>query len=77
GEQQQRIFIDISYQRLATLGIKAQAIIDALGRQNTVTSAGFVETSGPRVQLRLDGAIDSIDAVKAIPIVGAQRTVKL
>ncbi|MGC5341233.1 hypothetical protein ACPXBC_32295, partial [Escherichia coli] len=27
--------------------------------------------------LRLDGAIDSIDAVKAIPIVGAQRTVKL
>lgn len=77
GEQQQRIFVDVSYQRLATLGIKAQAIIDALGRQNTVTSAGFVETSGPRVQLRLDGAIDSIEAVKAIPIVGAGRTVKL
>lgn len=77
GEQQQRIFVDISYQRLATLGIKAQAIIDALGKQNTVTSAGFVETSGPRVQLRLDGAIDSIEAVKAIPIVGAERTVKL
>ncbi|MBV8622549.1 MAG: efflux RND transporter permease subunit, partial [Herbaspirillum sp.] len=77
GEQQQRIFVDISYQRLATLGIKAQAIIDALGKQNNVTSAGFVETSGPRVQLRLDGAIDSVEAVKAIPIVGAERTIKL
>ncbi len=77
GEQQQRIFVDISYQRLATLGIKAQAIIDALGKQNNVTSAGFVETTGPRVQLRLDGAIDSVEAVKAIPIVGADRTVKL
>ncbi|HZG18448.1 MAG TPA: efflux RND transporter permease subunit [Herbaspirillum sp.] len=77
GEQQQRIFVDISYQRLATLGIKAQAIIDALGKQNNVTSAGFVETTGPRVQLRLDGAIDSVETVKAIPIVGADRTVKL
>ena len=77
GEQQQRIFVEISHERLATLGIKAQAVIDALGRQNTVTSAGFVETRGPRVQLRLDGAIDSVDSVKAIPIVGADRTIKL
>ncbi|GJI98235.1 cation efflux system protein [Duganella caerulea] len=77
GEQQQRIFVEISHERLATLGIKAQAVIDALGSQNTVTSAGFVETRGPRVQLRLDGAIDSVDSVKAIPIAGAGRTLKL
>ncbi|MRW87527.1 AcrB/AcrD/AcrF family protein [Pseudoduganella sp. FT26W] len=77
GEQQQRIFVEISHERLATLGIKAQAIIDALGKQNNVTSAGFVETAGPRVQLRLDGAIDSLDAVRAIPVVGVDRTLKL
>jgi multidrug efflux pump subunit AcrB len=77
GEQQQRIFVEISHERLATLGIKAQAVIDALGKQNNVTSAGFVETRGPRVQLRLDGAIDSVDSVKAIPIVGAGHTIKL
>jgi multidrug efflux pump subunit AcrB len=77
GEQQQRIFVEISHERLATLGIKAQAVIDALGKQNNVTSAGFIETKGPRVQLRLDGAIDSVDSVKAIPLVGADRTLKL
>ncbi|WP_295999244.1 efflux RND transporter permease subunit [Rugamonas sp.] len=77
GEQQQKIFVEISYQRLATLGIKAQAVIDALARQNNVTSAGFVETSGPRVQLRLDGAIDSVETVKAIPIAAGERTLKL
>lgn len=77
GEQQQKIFVEISHQRLATLGIKAQAIIDALGKQNDVTSAGFVETKGPRVQLRLDGAVDSIDAIKEIPIAAGDRTIKL
>ena len=77
GEQQQKIFVEISHQRLATLGLKAQAVIDALGKQNNVTSAGFIETSGPRVQLRLDGAIDGIDAIKAIPVAAGERTLKL
>ncbi len=77
GEQQQKIFVELSYRRLATLGLKAQAVIDALGRQNALTSAGFIDTAGPRVQLRLDGAIDSIETVKAIPIGTGERTIKL
>jgi multidrug efflux pump subunit AcrB len=77
GEQQQKIFVEISHERLATLGIKAQAILDALAKQNNITSAGFVETAGPRVQLRLDGAIDSIEAVKAIPLAAGDRGIKI
>jgi len=77
GEQQQKIFVEISHQRLATLGVKAQAIFDALNRQNDVTPSGFIETAGPRVYLRLDGAIDSIDVVKAIPIAAGGRSFKL
>jgi multidrug efflux pump subunit AcrB len=77
GEQQQKIFVEISHQRLATLGIKAQNVIDALGKQNDVTSAGFIETRGPRVQLRLDGAVNSVEAIKAVPIIAGERTLKL
>ncbi|MFS2139126.1 efflux RND transporter permease subunit [Duganella sp. Dugasp56] len=77
GEQQQKIYVEISHQRLATLGIKAQAVIDALGKQNDVASAGFVDTKGPRVQLRLDGAINSVDAIRDIPIAAGERTLKL
>ncbi|MYM23847.1 AcrB/AcrD/AcrF family protein [Duganella sp. FT135W] len=77
GEQQQKIFVEISHQRLATLGIKAQNVIDALGKQNDVTSAGFIETHGPRVQLRLDGTVSSVDAIKQIPIAAGERTLKL
>jgi multidrug efflux pump subunit AcrB len=77
GEQQQKIFVEISHQRLATLGVKAQTIFDALNRQNDVTPSGFIETAGPRVYLRLDGAIDNIDVVKAIPIAAGGRSFKL
>ena len=77
GEQQQKIYVDISNQRLATLGVKAQAIFDALNRQNDMTPSGFVETTGPRVYLRLDGAINNIDTVKAIPVVAGGRSFKL
>ncbi|HEY9101917.1 efflux RND transporter permease subunit [Chitinimonas sp.] len=77
GEQQQKIFVEISHQRLATLGIKGQDLIDAIGKQNNMESAGFVETAGPRVQLRLDGAIDSVETVKAIPVLAGNRTFKL
>lgn len=77
GEQQQKIYVEISHERLATLGIKAQALFDALSQQNNLTAAGFVETAGPRVYLRLDGSIDSVDAVKQIPIAAGGRTIKV
>ncbi|MES2148896.1 MAG: efflux RND transporter permease subunit [Pseudomonadota bacterium] len=77
GEQLQKIFVEMSHQRLATLGVKGQAVLDALAQQNNVSAAGFVETAGPRVQLRLDGAIDGVDSVKAIPIAAGGRTFKL
>jgi multidrug efflux pump subunit AcrB len=77
GEQPQKIFVEVSYQRLATLGITAQALFAALANQNDVTPAGFVETASARVYLRLDGAIDSLDTVKNIPVSAGGRSLKL
>ncbi|GJE61422.1 efflux RND transporter permease subunit [Methylobacterium trifolii] len=77
GEQAQKIFVEISYQRLATLGITGQQLLTALGNQNDVTPAGFVETAGPRVYLRLDGAIDSLEAIRNLPVAVGDRSLKL
>src|SRR5260370_15995074 len=77
GEQAQKIFVEISYQRLATLGLTAQMLFAALANQNDVTPAGFVETSGARVYLRLDGAIDGVGTIKEIPVAAAGRSLKL
>ncbi|MDH4557843.1 efflux RND transporter permease subunit [Pseudomonas sp. BN417] len=68
GEQPQRIFVEFSYERLATLGLKPEQIFEALAKQNGVAPAGFVETAGPRAYIRLDGAFDSLKLIENVPI---------
>lgn len=77
GEQEQRIYVEISYQKLATLGIPVSAFFEALQLQNDVTPSGFVDTSGPRVYLRLDGAVNGIEVVKNIPVASQGRVIKI
>ncbi|MGX1787019.1 efflux RND transporter permease subunit [Bosea sp. NPDC055332] len=77
GERPQQIFVEFSYAKLATLGVSAQDIVTALQRQNTVTPAGSVDTKGPRVFIRVDGAYDSVQAIADTPIVAGGRTLKL
>jgi multidrug efflux pump subunit AcrB len=77
GEQESKIYVEISYQRLATLGVTAPELFRSLESQNDVTPSGFVETAGPRVYLRLDGGIDGVEAVKAIPVASGGRLLKI
>jgi multidrug efflux pump subunit AcrB len=77
GERQEQIFVEFSYDKLATLGITAQDIAYALQRQNTLTPAGAIDTSGPQVFIRFDGAYDSIQAIADTPIAAGGRTLKL
>lgn len=77
GEQPERIFVQFSYARIATLGVKAQDIFNALVRQNTVTPAGSINTSNQQVYIRLDGALDSLKKIQDTPVVSSGRTFKL
>src|SRR5438094_5834128 len=77
GEQQERIFVAFSYQRLATLGISPVEIFSALSRQNAVTPAGSVNTEGAQVFVRLDGAYTDIDKIRDTPIVAGKQSFKL
>jgi multidrug efflux pump subunit AcrB len=77
GEQDPKIYVEISYKRLATLGVTAPELFRALESQNDVTPSGFVETAGPRVYLRLDGGIDGVEAVKAIPVASGGKLLKI
>jgi multidrug efflux pump subunit AcrB len=77
GERPQQIFVEFSYAKLATLGVSAQDIVAALQRQNTVTPAGSIDTRGPRVFIRVDGAYDGVRAIADTPIVAQGRTLKL
>lgn len=77
GERPERIFVDFSYQRLTTLGVTPTEIFDALARQNAVTPAGSVDTNGPQVFIRLDGAYNDLEKIQNTPIVAGGRTLKL
>ncbi|EJL33509.1 efflux RND transporter permease subunit [Novosphingobium sp. AP12] len=77
GEQPERIFVEFSQARLATLGVNPRDILSALAAQNLVTPAGSIEAKGPQVVVRLDGAFDGLDAIRAIPIVAQGRTLRL
>lgn len=77
GERPEQIFVEFSYAKLATLGISATDIAAALQRQNTVTPAGSIDTRGPQVFIRFDGAYNSVQAIADTPIVAAGHTLKL
>jgi multidrug efflux pump subunit AcrB len=77
GEQAERIFVSFSHDRLATLGVTPQEIFSALNSQNVLTPAGSIDTHGPQVFLRLDGAFDTLAKIRATPIVAQGRTLTL
>ncbi|KPX57750.1 efflux RND transporter permease subunit [Pseudomonas amygdali] len=77
GEQPERVYVEFSHERLATLGISPQTVFAALNDQNALTAAGSVETRGPQVFIRLDGAFDELQKIRDTPVVAQGRTLKL
>ena len=68
GVQDEKIFVEFSHAKLATLGISPQAIFELLAKQNAVTPAGTVETGAQRVALRVTGAVGGAKAVADTPV---------
>ncbi|MGY2808860.1 efflux RND transporter permease subunit [Bradyrhizobium sp. USDA 4506] len=77
GTQDERIFVEFSHAKLATLGITPQALFDSLAKQNNVTPAGTVESSSQRVPLRVTGALDGVKAVAETPVESNGRVFRL
>jgi len=77
GEQAERIFVEFSYDRLATLGVSPRDIFAALNSRNVITPAGAIEAKGPQVFIRLEGAIDDLQQIRNTPVVAQGRTLKL
>lgn len=77
GAQDQRIWVEFSHTRLATLGITPEAIFDSVGRQNAVSPAGSVDTTADRIHLRVTGAFDAVERIAATPVEAGGRVFRL
>jgi multidrug efflux pump len=77
GTQDEKIFVEFSHAKLATLGVTTEQIFQSLARQNAVVSAGIVESSAQRVPLRVTGALDGAKAVAETPVEANGRVFRL
>jgi multidrug efflux pump len=77
GAQDEKIWVEFSHTKLATLGIAPQALFESLAKQNAIASSGVFETSAQRVPLRVSGALDGVKAVAETPVEANGRVFRL
>jgi len=77
GVQDEKIFVELSNAKLATLGVDQATIVQALSQQNAVAGAGFFELQDERIQIRPGGAYDTVQAVADTLIRSGNRSFRL
>lgn len=77
GLQDEKVWIELSNTKLATLGLPLAAVQQTLEEQNAVAAAGFFETASDRVQLRVTGRFETVDEIRNFPIRVADRTFRI
>ena len=68
GEQDERIEIDVSYHKLAELGLSLQDVLTAVRNENSIVSAGFVDTFSDRIRVRTRPAAGAAETLAALPV---------
>jgi len=71
GVQDEKVFIEISQKRLAQLGLDFNAVLQQLGSQNAIESAGTIQSPLDVVQVRVGGQFTSVDQLREMPIRGS------
>lgn len=83
GAQPEKIFIEISQKRLASMGLDFNQVIAQLGAQNAVEGAGVLNAGSDNLQVRVGGQFNSVEELAAFPIratnasTGAASTLRL
>ena len=72
GVQDERVWVELSQQRLAQLGLDLNTVVQQLASQNAVEGAGSVQSPHDVVQVRVAGPFHNLDELRAMPIRGAQ-----
>ncbi|HUP10229.1 MAG TPA: efflux RND transporter permease subunit, partial [Caldimonas sp.] len=77
GVQDEKVWVEISQKRLAQLGLDFNQVLQQLGQQNAVESAGTLVAPTDILQVRVAGQFQSVDALKAFPIRAGGSSLRL
>lgn len=64
GEQKQRIYIELSNAKLATLGIDTGTLLNTLRAQNSVVNSGSFDSSQERIRIAVSGRYDKLEELR-------------
>ncbi|MFL6628001.1 MAG: efflux RND transporter permease subunit, partial [Vitreoscilla sp.] len=68
GVQSQKVWVELSQKRAAEMGVDVAGVISQLNAQNAVQGSGVVDAGTQNVQVRVAGAFQSVDEIRALPI---------
>ena len=71
GEQDEVIYVEISREQAASLGVSVNNIYNALDLQNTVSNAGDLRVGSNRVEIHPTGELTTVEAIENL-VVGAE-----
>src|SRR5207245_6644841 len=77
GAQDERLYLEFSFQRLAGIGVDRRAVISALQSQNAVTPAGVIVTEHENILLRVSGGFTSEQDLARVNIAAGGRLFRL
>jgi multidrug efflux pump subunit AcrB len=70
GAQPEKVFVEISHKRLATLGLDLNLVIAQLAAQNAVEGTGQLNAGSENLQVRIGGQFKSVKELEQFPIRG-------
>ncbi|WP_027398686.1 efflux RND transporter permease subunit [Anaerovorax odorimutans] len=77
GVQSEKVYIKIENSKMASLGITANMISNALATQNTVMPSGMMETSQDNVYVRVSGVFDDVYNIEDVTLKAGGRLIRL
>ena len=64
GEQKQRIYIELSNAKLATMGIDTRSFLSTLQAQNLMASSGNFDSAEERIRISVTGRYDTLEQLR-------------
>jgi multidrug efflux pump subunit AcrB len=66
GEQEERIWLEIDFKKLASVGVQIRQVLKDLQEQNVILPAGEINVSGSNLTLTANGELKTVDEIKNV-----------
>jgi len=77
GVQDEKIYIEFSHKRFAQLGVPLESVVAQINAQNAVESTGVLVTPSDNLQVRVSGALNSVQDLENLQLRANGSTFRL